>query len=79
MQQAFYPQLFEPLVELAGCRPQNRMYNVNLSTQDIAIQILKEITKRSYIFDDSNLLQIIIDRLKMEFKILAEDLEPNQL
>jgi hypothetical protein len=32
MQQSFYPQLFEPLVELAGTLPQNKMYDVNLGS-----------------------------------------------
>lgn len=64
---------------MAGALPQNKLYNVNLGCQEIALQILKELTKKSYIFDDSNLLQIIIDRLKKEFQILTEDLSPDSV
>jgi len=74
MVHTFYPQLFEPLVDLASVLPNNRLYHVNLFVQTQAVEMLKEITKKSYIFDDSNLLISIINRLKTEFSILSEDL-----
>lgn len=74
MQNTMCVQIIEPLVQLIAVKPCAGNYLVDLAVQEAALLILKTITKRSHIFDDSNLLLQIIDRLKAEIFILKEDL-----
>lgn len=67
-------QIVEPLVHIIAIIPRDGVYQADLMCQESALLILKAITKRSHIFEDSELLEKIINRLKVELKILEEDL-----
>lgn len=80
MQNTLCVQIIEPLVQIISVLPHEGIYVVDLACQEAALQILKTITKRSHIFDDSALLVKIIERLKVELRILQEDMsgKPNR-
>ena len=68
-----FPQLVEPVVKIVTVMPRDKTYIVNLDCQKIALQILKEITRSNFQFDDSRQLAQLIERLKTELKILKDD------
>ena len=74
MQNTLCVQIIEPLVQIISVQPAKGKYLIDLACQEEALKILKTITKRSHIFDDSALLDKIICRLKVEFLILKEDM-----
>ena len=67
------PQLVDPIVRIVTVMPRENSYVVNLDCQKIALQILKEITRSNIQFDDSRQLVMLIDRLKVELRILKDD------
>lgn len=74
MEQTLYSQLIEPLVHIITVKPENNIFTVNLMCQAQALACLKTLTKKSLIFDDSNLLDLLIQRLKVELVGLQQEL-----
>jgi len=60
MEQTLYPQLIEPLVQIITVMPAENRYKINLECQQEALSNLKIITKKSTIFEDSSLMELLI-------------------